>query len=186
MQRFLSNFVKQNGTATSKRYLHEHHERYLATLQKRHKEPERWKRWQKSVYEFVETHVSYASDSIAKIDHDRNLVLLLARGGLLISIVKHPDFKRYIYTSNARVRVPDEKTVRSILIPQVTKECNSEFVIIDLKDFEAVSITVDIRKSRGFENIFDLVAHELDQNFQPVQIYLTMLQCDNKNWVRLA
>lgn len=53
-------------------------------------------------------------------------------------------------------------------------------------DVEPVSITFNIWMSGGRENVFEFIAHGLDQKFQPVKVHLKMLQCENTSEVRLT
>ena len=134
----------------------------------------------------LKTYQQYGKASENQKCHDQELILLIAKSCSPLSLVENDYFKSYVHTLNPRVRIPDGRKLTSQLIPEFIKHCEETFVIPKLESMKTLSITFDLWMSRGCEDIFDLVVHGMDNNFQQHQVHLRMVESGSITGLYLA
>ena len=71
-------------------------------------------------------------------------------------------------------------------LPSFIQKGMQNTVIPALESLGSVSISFDLWMSRGWEDIFSLIAHGMDAEFQQKHVHLKLLQCHNTARSNLA
>ena len=133
---------------------------------------------------FFKTHNLYELDSIQQKMHDHDLLSLIGKA----SRNEHGGESLFssIRCRNTRVKVPCRRKITDKLIPHFIRDATAKFVTPLLKSFVIETITFDLWMSPGTQDIFDLIANEMDANFIQHRIHLRMVECNDTTGIALA
>ena len=191
----LLRYTNATGSTSLRRHVEDHHKTAHANALKRlaekgsliASEPRKEKVKSSSTLDnLLVAHKKYSETSISQIRHNRDLVLLIAKSALPLSIVENMYFRSYVHIYNPRIKMPSRRKLSSELIPEFIKDVFEKFVTPKIAQMDTDSTTFDLWMSKGCEGIFDLILHGIDKNFKKHQLHLRMLECGSTRGVDLA
>ena len=153
----LIRYTNATGSTSLRRHVEYHHKTAHANVLKRlaekgsliASEPRKKKAKSSSTLDnLLITHKKYSETSISQIRHNRDLVLLIEKSALLLSIVENLYFRIYVHNYNPRIKMPNRRKLSSELIPEFIKEVFEKFVTPKIAQMDTVSITFDLWMSR--------------------------------------
>lgn len=112
--------------------------------------------------------------------------MLIVRTGLPLSIIEDASFRMYIHQLHLRVKLPSRRTLSDKLIPGFAESCVRTHMVQTLQSCASISVSFNLRMSRGNQNMLDLIAHGMYYAFTRCQVHLKMIQCNETTGIRLA
>lgn len=182
-----------HGTSSLRRHATEHHSSELAQISQRFEEIVERKRSKKrkrisatQVSKVFGMHKPYQAIHQTQMRHDQDFILLLAKANLPKNIVDNLFFHRYVHSINPQIKIPNRRDLVDKLIPNFTKYVLEKFVIPRLSKMSTVLISFDLWMSRGCQDIFNIIAHGLDDGFIQQVVHFRLMQCSSTSRISLA
>ncbi|KAK3280788.1 hypothetical protein CYMTET_11389 [Cymbomonas tetramitiformis] len=128
----------------------------------------------------------YPSKHPKQLLFEDDLCLLVGKSLKPLSIVDDLWFRRTILNQEPRVHFPDRTTFRYSLLPAFVARVNETYVFPHLNSALAVSLTFDLWMSRKGEDVFSLVAHWTDENWEYRHCNLGLVRVESTAGIDLS
>lgn len=196
-KRKLEGYFKYNassGCNPIRRHAHDNHKCVLDAVEAKHgplaASKSRYKKRSREVQTTVPERLAklpkYSDNTTTQQNFERLLSLFIAETTQSLCVVDHPRLRQLISIANARIKLPNRRTLTEKMIPNIVSDINEACVFPKINDAESITLSFDLWMSRGVEDVFDIYAHFLDSQFHPHHVHITMLRCHNADGVSLA
>ena len=123
---------------------------------------------------------------LPQVNFLQNLVLLIAKGCIPLSLVESQWVRRLVLMCDSRIHFPSRKQLVREHIPAMFTKTMEQYVLPLVGKSATVSVTFDLWMSRGTQDTFCMVVNFLDTDWVPRHVTVGVFRAQSTTGAALA
>lgn len=123
---------------------------------------------------------------LPQVNFLQNLVLLIAKGCIPLSLVESQWVRRLVLMCDSRINFPSRKQLVMEHIPAMFTKTMEQYVLPLVGKSATVSVTFDLWMSRGTQDTFCMVVNFLDTDWVPRHVTVGVFRAQSTTGASLA
>jgi hypothetical protein len=191
-------YTAEHGISSMKKHVERDHQQEFVRYSKHVKEIEDAARDERqkgkkrkslppsSITEFFSSARPYKKCDTMQIRFIEDLVLLIAKGSVALSIVENPWLRRLVLRCDARVVFPTRNQLSKEHIPQLLATTMERYVYPIINNCDTVTVTFDLWMSRAGYDTFAAVVNFVDKSWVPQHVTMGLFDAPTTSGIALA